>query len=170
MPSRHEPLARALILACRSRHLMVATAESCTGGKIASALTEITGSSDVFERGFVTYSNRAKVEMLDVAEELIDEHGAVSEEVAREMALGARNRSRAELAVSVTGIAGPAGGSDEKPVGTVHFVCCGPGSRLVHVEKRYGPKSRAEIRDASTEQALKMLLEAAKSAAKPEAD
>lgn len=164
MPFRHEPLARAVILACRSRHLSVATAESCTGGKVAAALTDIAGSSDVLDRGFVTYSNRAKSEMLDIAAELIDSYGAVSEQVALEMALGARNRSAADLTVSVTGIAGPGGGTANKPVGLVYFACCGPGSRLVQVEKQYGPRQRAEIRDASAEQALKMLLDAAKSA------
>lgn len=162
MVSHHEPLARALVLACRARHLTIATAESCTGGRVAAALTDIAGASDVFERGFVTYSNRSKIEMLGVDEGLIDAHGAVSEEVSVAMALGARKTSGTDLSVSITGIAGPGGGSDDKPVGLVHFACCGPQSRLVHTEKRYGPLSRTDIRDVSVEQALKMLLMVAK--------
>lgn len=110
-----------LLKLCKRRGLMIATAESCTGGLVAAALTAIPGSSAVIERGFVTYSNEAKAEMLGVPMALIDSHGAVSEAVARAMAEGALARSRADLAVSITGIAGPDGGSADKPVGLVHF-------------------------------------------------
>ena len=164
MPQRHEPLARAVILACRARHLMLATAESCTGGKVAAALTDIVGASDVVERGFVTYSNQSKCEMLGVPEGIIERFGAVSNETACAMAEGARQRSGTDMAVSITGIAGPGGGSAEKPVGLVYFACSGPGDRFVEAEKHFGAPDRAEIRDLATEHALKMLLEAAKSA------
>ena len=113
--------ATALLVTLRANGLMVATAESCTGGLIVGALTEIAGSSDVVDRGFVTYSNEAKTEMLGVPAALIGLHGAVSEPVARAMAEGALARSRAGVSVSVTGVAGPGGGSDDKPVGTVWF-------------------------------------------------
>ena len=115
------PLLVALADALKARGLMMATAESCTGGLIAGACTSLSGSSDWFDRGFVTYSNAAKAEMLGVPEALIDAHGAVSEPVARAMAAGAVARSAAQLAVAVTGVAGPTGGSAEKPVGTVWF-------------------------------------------------
>ncbi len=110
-----------LLAAARERKLKLATAESCTGGLIAAALTEIPGSSDVFERGFVTYSNEAKIDLLGVAKELIARHGAVSEAAVEAMALGALENSRAHLALAVSGIAGPEGGSADKPVGTVLF-------------------------------------------------
>jgi nicotinamide-nucleotide amidase len=144
----------------RAKGLRLATAESCTGGLIAAALTEIPGASDVFDRGFVTYSNAAKCEMLGVSEELIAAHGAVSAEVARAMALGAIDRSAADVAVAVTGIAGPGGGSAEKPVGLVHFACARRGGEVDQVERRYGPLSRAEIRAASVLQALDVMIEA----------
>ena len=120
-------LAEATLAALRARGWMVVTAESCTGGLIAGALTEIAGSSDVVDRGFVTYSNAAKIEMLGVPAEMIAAHGAVSAEVARAMAEGALVRSRAQIAVAVTGIAGPGGGSAGKPVGLVWFGCAGGG-------------------------------------------
>ena len=164
MSQRHEPLARAVILACRARHLMLAAAESCTGGKVAAALTDIVGASDVFERGFVTYSNTSKSEMLGVPEGILERFGAVSSETAFAMAEGARQRAGTDIAVSITGIAGPGGGSAEKPVGLVYFTCAGPGERLVDAEKHFTAPDRAEIRDLATEHALKMLLEAAKSA------
>jgi len=116
--------ARLLLDACRQKGVMLATAESCTGGLIAGTLTEVAGSSDVVDRGFVTYSNEAKNEMIAVPMMLIDENGAVSEEVARAMADGAVKNSNADLAVAVTGVAGPGGGSAEKPVGLVHFGWC----------------------------------------------
>ena len=142
---------------CRSGGLRLATAESCTGGLIAAVLTSIAGSSAVFERGFVTYSNEAKTELLGVPAALIAEHGAVSEPVARTMAEGALLRSHADMAVSVTGIAGPDGGSAEKPVGLVHFACARRGNPTEHVRMLYGQRERAEIMQASVLQAFAMI-------------
>jgi len=146
----------------RARGFKIATAESCTGGLVAALLTEIAGSSDVVERGLVTYSNEAKRELLGVAAETLAAHGAVSEATAREMAAGALRASRADLAVAITGVAGPGGGSAEKPVGLVHFACAGPGDRLVAIERRYGEIGRGAVRLASVVQALEMLAAAAK--------
>lgn len=143
----------------RAHGLRIVTAESCTGGMIAAALTDIGGSSDVFERGFVTYSNEAKTEMLGVPAELIAHHGAVSVHVAREMALGALRHARAEVAVAVTGIAGPGGGSDAKPVGLVYLATVRRGADPA-VERHVFPGSRAEIREATVARALEMLAEA----------
>lgn len=136
---------------------MVATAESCTGGLIAGCLTEISGSSAVVDRGFVTYSNEAKAEMLGVPATLIDEVGAVSEAVARAMADGALARSRAELTVAVTGIAGPGGGSTEKPVGLVHFGCAMAGGETQHRREVFAG-DRASVRAETVRVALEMLL------------
>ncbi|TLG72845.1 CinA family protein [Methylocystis sp. B8] len=152
--------ANTLLDSARAKGLRLATAESCTGGLVAAALTEIAGASDVFDRGFVTYSNAAKCEMLGVPKELIAAHGAVSAEVARAMALGAIDRSLADVAVAVTGIAGPGGGSTEKPVGLVHFACARRGGDVSFIERRYGLLSRAEIRAASVLQALDIMIEA----------
>jgi len=149
-----------LLDAFRRRGLRLATAESCTGGLVAALLTEIAGSSDIVERGFVTYSNDAKRELLGVTEATLTAHGAVSEACAREMAAGALRNSRAQVAVSVTGIAGPGGGGADKPVGLVHFACAGPGGRTVAVERRFGDLGRADVRLASVREALG-LLEAA---------
>jgi nicotinamide-nucleotide amidase len=143
----------------RARELKLATAESCTGGLIAAILTEVPGSSDVFERGFVTYSNEAKAEMLGVPAALIKEHGAVSEEVARAMAEGALRNSRADIAVSVTGVAGPDGGSAEKPVGLVHLAAARRGREPIHREKRFGDLGRRGIRFASVVEAFAMMRE-----------
>ena len=152
--------ANALLDKAGAKGLRLASAESCTGGLVAAALTEIPGSSDVFDRGFVTYSNAAKSDMLGVADAMLKAHGAVSAEVARAMALGAIDHSLADVAVAVTGVAGPGGGSLEKPVGLVHFACARRGGGVDHVERRYGPLSRAEIRAASVMQALDMMIEA----------
>jgi nicotinamide-nucleotide amidase len=148
--------AETLLQACRDRGVMLATAESCTGGLIAAALTAIAGSSDVVDRGFVTYSNEAKHDLVGVPMELIARHGAVSEEVARAMAEGALARSRAGIAVSVTGVAGPGGGTPDKPVG---LVCFGLASRNrpVHTERRIFPGDRAEIRAATVEYAFSLI-------------
>src|SRR5271170_3617635 len=146
-----------LIALCRAKNLKAATAESCTGGLLAGLLTEIPGSSAVVERGFVTYSNEAKRELLGVPEATLAEHGAVSEATARAMALGARARSRADVAVSVTGIAGPGGGSAEKPVGLVHFACARRGKATVVRGERFGNVGRGEVRLASVEVALDLL-------------
>jgi len=148
--------AASLLQACREAGLTIATAESCTGGLIAATLTAIAGSSDVVDRGFVTYSNDAKTEMLGVPPELIAGHGAVSEEVARAMAEGALARCSADLAVSVTGVAGPGGGTAEKPVGLVWFGCLRR-DRAATALRRVFPGDRAEVRRASVAQALHLL-------------
>jgi nicotinamide-nucleotide amidase len=146
-----------LLAACRSRGLKVATAESCTGGLVAGALTEIAGSSDVFDRGFVTYSNAAKHEMLGVAALILERYGAVSRETAEAMAQGALALSNADLAVAVTGIAGPGGGSAAKPVGLVHFAAAARDGERVHREKRYGDIGRSAVRKEAVAEALAML-------------
>lgn len=158
-PSAREA-AEALLALCRAQKLTVATAESCTGGLVAAVLTAIAGSSDVVDRGFVTYSNQAKAEMLGVPPGLIECHGAVSEPVARAMAEGALRHSAASLSVAVTGIAGPDGGSPDKPVGLVHFAAA-RSSRVVHAERRFGAIGRDAVRAASVEQALAMLRQLA---------
>ena len=170
-----------LISLYRARGLTIASAESCTGGLVAGLITSIAGSSDVFERGFVTYSNAAKVENLGVDAALIDCFGAVSAEVAQAMAAGLLQHSPADVGVSVTGIAGPGGGSAEKPVGLVHFGCArrrGPSfesgaissrpnesirseSALALVEKRFGDLGRAQVRLAAVAVALDLLFQAA---------
>ncbi|GAA3073680.1 CinA family protein [Rhizobium viscosum] len=139
--------------------LMVSTAESCTGGLIAGALTEISGSSAVVDRGFVTYTNVAKMQMLGVHEETLAHFGAVSEETARQMVHGALFRSRAHLAVAVTGIAGPGGGSPEKPVGLVHLAAKSRSGKLVHRKMLYGDIGRTDVRLATIRTALQMLIE-----------
>ncbi|MBY5355424.1 CinA family protein [Rhizobium leguminosarum] len=137
--------------------LMVSTAESCTGGLIAGALTEISGSSAVVDRGFVTYTNSAKIEMLGVQAETLSRFGAVSEETARQMVHGALFRSRAEIAVAVTGIAGPGGGSAEKPVGLVHLAAKSRAGALIHRKMHYGDIGRSEVRLATIRTALEMV-------------
>lgn len=153
--------ARAVLEACRAQGLRIATAESCTGGLIAAALTAIPGSSDVFERGFVTYSNEAKVEMLGVPAALIEAHGAVSAEVARAMAEGALAHSRADVAVAVTGVAGPGGGSETKPVGLVHIAAARSGGMRLHEECRFGNVGRDEVREMTVQRALEMVAQVA---------
>ncbi len=148
--------AEALLAAARARGRMLATAESCTGGLIAATLTAIAGSSDVVERGFVTYSNEAKNECLGVPMALIGAHGAVSEEVARAMAEGAVTHSRADIAVSVTGVAGPGGGSAEKPVGLVCFGIARKGEPA-RSERHVFPGDRAAIRAATVAHAFAMI-------------
>ncbi|MCB8820732.1 CinA family protein [Microvirga rosea] len=152
--------AAALITAYAGRGWMIATAESCTGGLVAGLLTEIAGSSAVVERGFVTYSNEAKAEAIGVPMDLIVLHGAVSEPVARAMAEGALARSHAQVAVAITGIAGPGGGTPVKPVGLVHFGLARTGGETVHLERRYGDLGRAAVRQSALADALG-LLEAA---------
>jgi nicotinamide-nucleotide amidase len=142
---------------CRDAGLKIVTAESCTGGLIAGLLTEIPGSSDVVERGFVTYSNEAKRDSLGVPGDLIADFGAVSEPVARAMAEGAINNSRAQISVSVTGVAGPDGGTPLKPVGLVHFGAARRGAKIIHEVQRFGDLGRSEIRIKSVEFALEML-------------
>jgi nicotinamide-nucleotide amidase len=149
--------ASALLERCKAAKVMVATAESCTGGLVAGLLTEIAGSSAVVERGFVTYSNEAKNELLGVPMPLIEAHGAVSREVAVAMAEGAIAKSRAQLAVSITGVAGPGGGSDAKPVGLVQFATALKGGATVAVETRFGDLGRAEIRRQAVLTAIELL-------------
>ena len=140
----------------RARGVMIATAESCTGGLIAGALTEVPGSSDVVDRGFVTYSNAAKKSMLGIRTATLEAHGAVSEEIAREMADGALSRSDAQLVIAVTGIAGP-GGSEHKPEGRVCFGLACEG-RPTHTETiDFGPLGRSAVRSATVEHALALL-------------
>ena len=160
-PSEFIERAAALIARYRGRGLRLATAESCTGGLVAGLLTEIPGSSAVVERGFVVYSNDAKAELLGVPRPTLAAFGAVSQETARAMAQGALAHSRADFAIAITGIAGPDGGTPEKPVGLVHFGCAGADGTLFAVEKRYGPLGRAEIRLASVGEALDLLARAA---------
>jgi nicotinamide-nucleotide amidase len=142
---------------CRAQGLMVATAESCTGGLVAGARTEIAGSSDVVDRGFITYSDAAKHEMLGVPAEILDRHGAVSRETAEAMATGTLAHAPVDLAVAVTGVAGPGGGSVAKPVGLVHFAAAARDGRLIHRERRFGGIGRAEVRRRSVAEALAML-------------
>lgn len=153
-----EALAEQVLSTARSSGFMIATAESCTGGLIAGALTEIAGSSDVVDRGFVTYSNAAKQQMLGVSAKSLERFGAVSEAVAKEMAFGAIANSLADIAVSVTGVAGPGGGSPEKPVGTVWFGCACQGMEPVSECVQFGDIGRAAVRQKTVEQALTMLL------------
>jgi nicotinamide-nucleotide amidase len=148
--------ARGVLELCRARGLRIATAESCTGGLVVAALTAIPGSSDVVDRGFVTYSNAAKAEMLGVPVTLIEAHGAVSEQVARAMAEGALARSSADIAVAVTGVAGPGGGSASKPVGLVHITAVRAGV-AAHEECRFGDLGRDAVREATVRKALEML-------------
>ncbi|MEJ0012843.1 MAG: CinA family protein [Bauldia sp.] len=153
------PSAKMLIDLCRSHGLKIATAESCTGGLIAATLTEIPGSSEVIDRGFVTYSNQAKIDLLDVPEPILNDPaiGAVSQETAHAMAQGALQYSEAHLVVAVTGIAGPGGGSLHKPVGLVHFAAVRRGRDIIHREQRFGDIGRSEVRLATVREALGML-------------
>ena len=155
--------ATAVLDACRARGLKVATAESCTGGLVAGALTEIAGSSDVVDRGFVTYSNAAKQQMLGVPADTLREHGAVSAETAQAMARGALGKAGADIVVAITGIAGPGGGGPDKPVGLVHFAAAARSGKITHAEMRYGDIGRSEVRRKSVLQALAMLQEMAES-------
>ena len=155
----------ALAEALRARAWRLATAESCTGGLIAAACTDLAGSSDWFECGYVTYSNAAKTTMLGVSDGLIAAHGAVSEPVARAMAQGARLRAGADWAVAVTGVAGPGGGSPEKPVGTVWLAWSGPNGELCEQQRFAG--DRAAVRAATVAAALQGLIDLARSPHKP---
>jgi len=157
LPADLTALANRVLDRARQRGVMVATAESCTGGLIAGCLTEIAGSSAVVDRGFVTYSNQAKTDMLGVPAATIEAVGAVSEEVARAMAEGALARSRAGLTVAVTGVAGPGGGSAEKPVGLVHFGCAMAGADTRH-QRIVFDGSRSDVRRETVRAALEMLL------------
>jgi nicotinamide-nucleotide amidase len=155
-------LAREVVELCTEKNVMISTAESCTGGLVAAAITAIPGSSQVMERGFVTYSDKAKCEMLGVMPITLRQYGAVSKDVALEMAHGAMSRSEGGIAVSTTGIAGPDGGSTGKPVGLVHFGGRHYKGKLIHREMRFGDIGRDAIRMASVEVALEMIVELAK--------
>jgi nicotinamide-nucleotide amidase len=150
-------LAKMVLDEARSKDLRIATAESCTGGLIAGLLTEIAGSSDVVERGFVTYSNEAKADLLGIPFALIQENGAVSESVARAMAEGAIQKSIAQRAVAVTGIAGPGGGTPSKPVGLVHMAVAQDGGVTLHEEHRFGDIGRSQVRLKTVEAVLTLL-------------
>ena len=152
----NEAAKRVLVL-CGQRHWMVATAESCTGGLVVAALTEIPGSSDVVDRGFVTYSNAAKQSMLGVRPATLKNFGAVSRQTANAMAAGALANSDAHMAVAITGIAGPGGGSRGKPVGLVHFAAAARDGRRLHRARRYGKIGRRKVRLKSVAEALAML-------------
>lgn len=153
-------MTRRLLDLCKTHGVLVATAESCTGGMIAAALTDIPGSSSMVDRGFVTYSNEAKTEMLGVARDTLDRHGAVSRETALEMASGALERSRAGLAVAVTGIAGPDGGSVEKPVGLVWFGLAVDGRATIAEHRVFENRGRDHVRRETVRHAIEMLLAA----------
>ncbi len=155
-------LSRALLDLCRSRKLTIATAESCTGGLVAGALTDIPGSSDVIDRGFVTYSNEAKRAMLGVNTTTLATFGAVSKETATAMAVGALEKAGVDLAVSITGIAGPGGATPGKPVGLVHFAVAARDGRILHRECRFGAIGRSTVRQRSVVEALRMLMELAR--------
>lgn len=161
-PSDIERLAAAIVAAYRDRGWMIATAESCTGGLIAGALTEIAGSSAVVDRGFVTYTNQAKMDLIGVSAGTLEAFGAVSKETALQMAHGALIRSDAQVAVAVTGIAGPGGGSAEKPVGLVHLALKNRSGAIDHREMHYGDIGRDQVRLATVKTALEMLLTAVK--------
>jgi nicotinamide-nucleotide amidase len=149
----------AVLSACRARSWKIATAESCTGGLVAAALTEIAGSSDVVDRGFVTYSNEAKQQMLGVPAATLRDFGAVSRQTAEAMARGALQASRVDVVVAITGIAGPGGGSADKPIGLVHFAAASREGALTHNETHYGDIGRSQVREKSVLQALAMLRE-----------
>lgn len=153
-------LARGVLDKARAQKLKIATAESCTGGLVAMVLTDIAGASDVFERGFVTYSNAAKTDLVGVPESLIAEFGAVSEPVARGMAEGAVKHSRADIGVGITGIAGPGGGSKDKPVGLVHIAVYRKSSGTRHGRFHFGELPRRDIREKAARDALMMVMQA----------
>jgi nicotinamide-nucleotide amidase len=157
-----EALARDVIREFTERGHMVSTAESCTGGLIAGALTDIAGSSAVVDRGFVTYTNDAKIDMIGVSQATLDAFGAVSKETALQMAHGALFRSRASFSIAVTGIAGPGGGTPAKPVGLVHLAAKGRDGRSLHAEMRYGDIGRENVRAATVKTALEILLKLAR--------
>ena len=155
-------LARQVVALCIEKNVMLATAESCTGGLVAGCLTEIPGASQVLERGFITYSDQAKIEMLGVMQITLRQYGAVSKDVALEMAHGAMARSEAGISVSITGIAGPDGGTTAKPVGLVHFGGRHYKGAMIHREMKFGEIGRHQIRMQAVEVALEMIIELAK--------
>jgi nicotinamide-nucleotide amidase len=158
-PEVEERAQRVLELACK-RELYLATAESCTGGLLAALLTDVPGYSHIFERGFVTYSNQAKCDLLDIERRRVDTCGAVSEQIAIDMAMGALHRSKADIALSVTGYAGPPGKDDDGEEGLVHFACARKNGKVRHREEHFGEVGRQGVRLASLQVALEMIEEA----------
>lgn len=155
--------ARRILDACKAASLKLATAESCSGGLIAGCLTSIAGSSAVMERGFVTYTDQAKTELLGVPKDLLGSRGEVSEEVARAMAEGAIAHSPADIAIACTGIAGPTGGTKDKPIGLVHLAAARTGRPTLHLKRSYGVRTREAVRLEAVDDALGLLLEQAQS-------
>ncbi|MEM8878205.1 MAG: nicotinamide-nucleotide amidohydrolase family protein [Pseudomonadota bacterium] len=160
-PEALQALAAGILEACAAKSVMIGTVESCTGGLVAGTLTEIAGSSHAMTGGLVTYSNEAKQKLAHVPEEMLNEHGAVSQAVASAMAEGGREPLSADICVSITGIAGPGGGSAQKPVGLVHFACAAQGLETAHREERFGDLGRRQVRLESVKVALEMLAVAA---------
>lgn len=158
-PTRLFNIALLLSEELREQKLRLVTAESCTGGLLSALLTEISGSSAFIDRAFVTYTNRSKQEMLGVPGDVLADYGAVSEPVARLMVQGALENSRANIAIAITGVAGPTGGTRLKPVGTVHLACLRENRSLIHEVRNYGNIGRNEVRLASVETALEMIKE-----------
>ena len=156
-PLEIETLARLLVDECAERRLRIVTAESCTGGLVSAAITSISGSSAVFERGLITYSNRAKQDLLGVPGDLIADYGAVSEPIVRMMAEGALENSNAHVAIAITGVAGPGGGTELKPVGLVHFATARANQSVMHRVERFGDLDRTEIQMAAVHVALELL-------------
>jgi nicotinamide-nucleotide amidase len=152
-----ETNARLLVDEARERHLRIVTAESCTGGLVSAAITAVSGSSDVFDRGLITYSNRAKQDLLNIAGDMIADYGAVSEPVVRMMAEGALENSNAHVSIAITGVAGPSGGTEMKPVGLVHFATARANQSVLHRVERFDLTDREEIQLAATQIALEML-------------
>jgi nicotinamide-nucleotide amidase len=158
-PLEIDTLARLLVDECRERRLRLVTAESCTGGLVSAAITSVPGASEVFERGLIVYSNRAKQELLGVPGDLIADYGAVSEPVARMMAEGALEQSNAHVSVAITGVAGPGGGTELKPVGLVHFATARTNQSVMHRVERFGDLGRTEIQMSAAQLALELLRE-----------
>lgn len=154
----HKSLVEELKALCERENVKIVTAESCTGGMIATALTAVPGSSDFFERGFVTYSNESKTELLSVSAKLIEEKGAVSREVALAMADGALKNSRAHISVAVTGIAGPSSGGEDKPIGRVHIACAHKSHATVEHKFDFGNVGRVEVQRRTVDEALRFIL------------
>ncbi len=163
MPPDHEMLeaVRTLSEVCRKKKLTIAAAESCTGGLLAATITDLPGSSDVFDRGFVTYSNEAKERMLGVPPKTLANHGAVSRETAQAMVKGTLAHTPVDLAVAITGIAGPAGAMPGKPIGLVHLAAASRGGRMIEDAPKFGDLGRSEVRRRAALRALAMLLELA---------
>jgi len=156
-PLEIETLARLLVDEAQQRNLRIVTAESCTGGLVSAAITAVSGASAVFDRGLITYSNRAKQELLGIAGDLIADYGAVSEPVARMMAEGALENSNAHISVAITGVAGPTGGTDMKPVGLVHIATARANQSVLHKVERFGDIGREAIQLGAVKMALEML-------------